>query len=73
MGTPGIGPIQSRDARRKRRQTEIVDAVAHLFAQNGYSDTGMAELCEAVGLGGRRQDIVDTAWSLAFLSSPSSS
>jgi AcrR family transcriptional regulator len=34
-----------------QRQTEIVDVAAHLFARQGYSATGIAELCDAVGLG----------------------
>lgn len=40
-----------RGARWYKRQTEVIDIAARLFAQNGYSATGVAELCEAVGLG----------------------
>lgn len=38
-------------SRREQRQKEIVDVAAHLFARQGYSATGIAELCHAVGLG----------------------
>jgi AcrR family transcriptional regulator len=38
-------------SRREQRQKEIVDVAAQLFAQRGYSATGIAELCQAVGLG----------------------
>lgn len=38
-------------SRREQRQKEIVDVAAHLFARQGYSATGIAELCQAVGLG----------------------
>lgn len=55
-GVPGLpdplpaarrGPV----SKRVQRQKEIVDVAAHLFARQGYSATGIAELCEAVGLG----------------------
>jgi TetR/AcrR family transcriptional regulator, cholesterol catabolism regulator len=42
---------QPAGPRRLQRQTEIVDVAAHLFARQGYNATGIAELCEAVGLG----------------------
>lgn len=38
-------------SRREQRQKEIVDVAAHLFARQGYSATGIAALCHAVGLG----------------------
>lgn len=38
-------------SRRLQRQREIVDVAAHLFARQGYNATGIAELCNAVGLG----------------------
>lgn len=41
------GPVSKRVARQK----EIVDVAAHLFARQGYNATGIAELCDAVGLG----------------------
>lgn len=41
------GPVSKRVARQK----EIVDVAAQLFARQGYNATGIAELCEAVGLG----------------------
>lgn len=40
-----------RREKTERRRTEIVDAAARLFARNGYSNTGIAELCDEVGLG----------------------
>jgi TetR/AcrR family transcriptional regulator, cholesterol catabolism regulator len=42
---PGHGP--GYEARRQ----EIIDAAASLFADKGYTATGTAQLCEAVGLG----------------------
>lgn len=42
---PGHGP-----AYEIRRQ-EIIDEAARLFADKGYTGTGTAQLCEAVGLG----------------------
>ncbi len=33
------------------RLDQIIDAAAVLFARNGYAATGVAELCDAVGLG----------------------
>jgi AcrR family transcriptional regulator len=42
---PGHGP-----GYEVRRQ-EIIDKAARLFADKGYSGTGTAELCQAVGLG----------------------
>lgn len=38
-------------SRRLQRQREIVDVAAQLFARQGYNATGIAELCDAVGLG----------------------
>lgn len=38
-------------ARWLQRQNEIVDVAAQLFAKKGYNATGIAELCDAVGLG----------------------
>jgi AcrR family transcriptional regulator len=37
--------------RREARIDEIVDIAASLFARNGYTGTGVSELCGAVGLG----------------------
>ncbi|HYG94287.1 MAG TPA: TetR/AcrR family transcriptional regulator [Blastococcus sp.] len=42
---PGHGP--GYEARRQ----EIIDAAATLFADKGYTATGVIELCQAVGLG----------------------
>jgi AcrR family transcriptional regulator len=42
---PGHGP--GYEARRQ----EIIDKAAVLFAEKGYTATGTAELCDAVGLG----------------------
>lgn len=42
---PGHGPDY------EIRRQEIIDKAAHLFADKGYTGTGTAELCEAVGLG----------------------
>lgn len=42
-----LGPTEKFDKRR----AEIVDAAAKLFADKGYNATGMAELCDALGLG----------------------
>lgn len=41
----------SRPKRRDRRRNEIVDVAAGLFAEKGYNATGVAEICDAVGLG----------------------
>lgn len=41
------GPV----SKRVQRQKEIIDVAAHLFATQGYNATGIAGLCEAVGLG----------------------
>lgn len=38
-------------ARRGRRIAEIVDIAARLFAERGYTATGIADLCQGVGLG----------------------
>jgi TetR/AcrR family transcriptional regulator, cholesterol catabolism regulator len=38
-------------ARYVKHRDEIVDIAAELFARNGFDATGMAELCEATGLG----------------------
>ncbi|WP_219417990.1 TetR/AcrR family transcriptional regulator [Pseudonocardia nigra] len=55
---PGVRQSGGRGAsgkrpggRRLQRQQEIVDIAARLFARQGYSATGIAELCEAVGMG----------------------
>lgn len=45
------GTATTRTERRHARQTQIVDEAARLFARNGYTATGITELCEAVGLG----------------------
>jgi AcrR family transcriptional regulator len=42
---PGHGPGY------ETRRQEIIDAAATLFAEKGYTATGTAELCVAVGLG----------------------
>jgi AcrR family transcriptional regulator len=41
----------TREERRDERTTEIVDIAARLFAEHGYAETGVSELCDAVGLG----------------------
>lgn len=41
----------TREQRRAQRTTEIVDIAARLFAERGYAETGVSELCDAVGLG----------------------
>lgn len=41
----------TREQRRAERTTEIVDIAARLFAERGYAETGVSELCDAVGLG----------------------
>lgn len=41
----------AREDRWYRRRTEIVDQAAQLFAANGYTATGVAEICKAVNLG----------------------
>jgi AcrR family transcriptional regulator len=38
-------------ARYEPRREEIIDRAAVLFAEKGYTATGMTEICEAVGLG----------------------
>lgn len=48
---PTPTPTPQRGPRWYKRQTEVIDIAARLFAQNGYNATGVAELCEAVGLG----------------------
>lgn len=40
-----------RGPRWHARHAEIVDTAARLFAQRGYAATGVADLCEATGLG----------------------
>ena len=44
------GP-KEQSGRWAGRRDEIADVAASLFARNGYSATGIAELCDAVGLG----------------------
>lgn len=44
-------PAKAQGGRWAERRDEIADAAATLFARNGYSATGIAELCDAVGLG----------------------
>jgi len=40
-----------RSAKWHARRQTIIDASAHVFAQNGYHGTGVAELCDANELG----------------------
>ena len=40
-----------RGPRWRARHAEIVDTAARLFARRGYTATGVADLCEATGLG----------------------
>jgi AcrR family transcriptional regulator len=40
-----------RTARWKDRRDTIIDTSAHVFARQGYHATGIAELCDANGLG----------------------
>lgn len=47
-GEPASQEVQQRWV---QRHEEITDIAARLFAKNGYSATGMNELCDAVGLG----------------------
>lgn len=46
-------PKKARDKgeRWRARRNEIADIAAHLFAEKGYAATGIADLCEATGLG----------------------
>ncbi len=41
----------SRTERWKERRDAIIDTSAHVFARQGYHATGIAELCDANGLG----------------------
>ena len=46
-------PTKEPTARERRRQElidEIVDTAAPLFARKGYGETGVAELCDALGM-----------------------
>lgn len=55
----------ARAQRRAERTTEIVDIAARLFAERGYAETGVAELCAAVGLGrGALYHYIDSKESL---------
>ncbi|MGH3665590.1 MAG: TetR family transcriptional regulator [Egibacteraceae bacterium] len=50
-GRQGLKGGKQPRARWVQRQNEIVDVAAQLFAKQGYNATGIAELCDVVGLG----------------------
>lgn len=51
MARTGTGDEPRRSEKWKARRDAIVDTSAHAFARHGYHATGIAELCEANGLG----------------------
>lgn len=46
----GSKPLSARARRRQELIDEIVDTAAPLFARKGYAETGVAELCETLGM-----------------------
>jgi AcrR family transcriptional regulator len=49
--TAGAGDESARSAKWIARRDEIIDTSARLFAERGYHATGIADLCDANGLG----------------------
>jgi AcrR family transcriptional regulator len=43
-------PARKRSARAKRREREVLDAAAAVFARKGYAATSVQEIADAVGL-----------------------
>ena len=47
----GVEPLQ-REAKTRQRRAEIVSAAARIFAANGFSNVGIREIADAVGIRG---------------------
>jgi AcrR family transcriptional regulator len=42
--------LTSKPLRERKRQNEVLDAAAHLFHENGYSDTTVQDVADALGI-----------------------